>query len=241
MNINNLPRSIREKHVIKRPTTNSPNENSSNKSDIREKSYTASVSDDEAKIQRIYALKAEKNQQESDAILLGQILLEKTKKEAALLEGVRNNLSESNKLNQELIQQLKDLENKISASSEESRMHMITAVKSLVNNIEEAGRAYSKGQCEKLNRSIRDFEIVIRQGEEALEFWDTGKKFLLGVLTIMLLFQFYYNYKLSEQLNYLNNQVSMLHTLYKGESKYWFDTSNKKLYVETKKTTRSKQ
>lgn len=53
--------------------------------------------------------------------------------------------------------------------------------------------------------------------------------------TNMLLFQFYYNYKLSEQLNYLNNQVSMLHTLYKGESKYWFDTSNKKLYVETKK------
>lgn len=38
---------------------------------------------------------------------------------------------------------------------------------------------------------------------------------------------------MKNELQGLHTQVSMIHSLYKGDAKYWFDPDNQMTYVET--------
>ena len=105
-------------------------------------------------------------------------------------------------------------------------------VKRLFNNAEELGRRYGQGLCERLDKSIKEVQATIYKGEEALEFWSLGKKIILCILLGMLSFQIYYNYKMTAKLENLNEQVGLIHSVYKGESKYWFDANDQITYVE---------
>ena len=109
-------------------------------------------------------------------------------------------------------------------------------VKRLFNNAEELGRRYGQGLCERLDKSIKEVQATIYKGEEALEFWSLGKKIILCILLGMLSFQIYYNYKMTAKLENLNEQVGLIHSVYKGESKYWFDANDQITYVESVKS-----
>ena len=109
-------------------------------------------------------------------------------------------------------------------------------VKRLFNNAEELGRRYGQGFCERLDKSIKEVQTTIYEGKEALEFWSLGKKIIICFLFGMLSFQIYYNYKMTAKLENLNEQVGLIHSVYKGESKYWFDANDQITYVESIKS-----
>lgn len=113
-------------------------------------------------------------------------------------------------------------------------------VKRLFNNAEELGRRYGQGQCERLDKSIKDVQATIHKGEEALEFWSLSKKIIICFLLGMLSFQIYFNYQMTAKLEKINNQIGMIHSIYKGESKYWFDADNQITYVESIKDYQQK-
>lgn len=70
---------------------------------------------------------------------------------------------------------------------------------------------------------------------KCLNFEVFEKKLLVVILSAMLIFQFYYNYKLNNHLGELYTQINMIHTLYREETKYWFNANNQTTYVETQK------
>lgn len=109
-------------------------------------------------------------------------------------------------------------------------------VKRLFNNAEELGRRYGQGQCERLDKSIKEVQATLHKGEEALEFWSLSKKIMLCILLGMLSFQIFYNYKMTAKLEKINEQVGLIHSVYKGESKYWFDANDQITYVESIKS-----
>lgn len=109
-------------------------------------------------------------------------------------------------------------------------------IRRIFNNIEELGNKYGRVQREQLENSIKEVNSVINKGKEALEFWSLGKKIVLCILLGMLSFQIYYNYKMTAKLENLNEQVGLIHSVYKGESKYWFDANDQITYVESIKS-----
>lgn len=197
------------------------------------------LSPDEEIAERIYALKKENNQLGNDAIFLAELLLKKINEQSTLMDSLKTYILQSDERNKmqikPVIDALTTLENRISKSAAAADSSTAKELKRFFTHLENAGKAYSKGQCERLDKTVKSYEMLLAQGREDLDFWSFGKKLIIAIITFILLFQFYINHQINQQLEGLHTQVRMIHTLYKGDTKYWFDPNNQKTYVETQK------
>lgn len=197
------------------------------------------LTEEEEIAKRLYNIKKENLQLSTDVIFLGELLQKKIREESELMESLEKTINIStNKfesITSNVIGSIKDLDKRIDNAANSAHERTTADLKRIFQNIEEAGIAYSKGQCDRLDKTIENYEKMLNKGRETLEFWSFGKKLLVVILSAMLIFQFYYNYKLNNHLEELYTQINMIHTLYKGETKYWFDADNQTTYVETQK------
>ena len=191
------------------------------------------LTEEEEIAKHLYNIKRENLQLSTDVIFLGELLQQKIREESELMESLEKTINIStNKfesITSNVIGSIEDLDKRIDNAANSAHERTTADLKRIFQNIEEAGVAYSKGQCNRLDKKM------LNKGREALEFWSFGKKLLIVILSAMLIFQFYYNYKLNNHLEELYTQINMIHTLYKGETKYWFDADNQTTYVETQK------
>lgn len=183
--------------------------------------------------EKVFALKKEKNKQESDALMFGEILLAKIEKESEALKQLHRDIVELNKYSKDLTNELGSLNTQIEESAKRAHEQNMADIRAFIDDVENAGEAYSRGQRKELDKSIGNFKTMINQGEEAFGFWSFSKMALFVLLLVILGFQMYNNHNFSQELKRVNNQIGMIHALYKGDVKYWFDSENQRMYIET--------
>ena len=233
---------------VRRPSRNIRTQSESTK----KVTETSSVTQEEAKVEEnsvnletndneffnqviksgVEAIKNEKAQRELiyNSLIIGEAISGKIDKVSSTLNIVKNDLPIQQKWRQAY------LEDNISEIPKEVEGKVMFEIRRIFNNIEELGNKYGRVQREQLENSIKEVNSVINKGKEALEFWSLGKKIVLCILLGMLSFQIYYNYKMTAKLENLNEQVGLIHSVYKGESKYWFDANDQITYVESIKS-----
>ena len=182
----------------------------------------------------VEAIKNEQAQRELiyNSLIIGEAISGKIDKVSSTLNVVKNDLPIQQKWRQATSKNIAELEDKISEIPKEVEGNVMFEIRRIFNNIEELGNKYGRVQREQLENSIKEVNSVINKGKEGLEFWSLGKKIVLCILLGMLSFQIYYNYKMTAKLENLNEQVGLIHSVYKGESKYWFDANDHITYVE---------
>lgn len=197
------------------------------------------LSESQQVFKHMLSLKDENVQLENESILFGEMMHKLIYEQNVLMRSLKTHILQSEKKNERqiapVIEALETLEDRIANSADAADARTEKKLEELFSHLDDAGRTYSKGLCERLDKTVGAYDALLEKGHENLEFWSLSKKMIVLILTILLLFQLSLNYKMKNELQELHTQVSMIHTLYKGDTKYWFDPDNQITYVETLK------
>lgn len=197
------------------------------------------LSESQQVAKHMLSLKDENVQLERESILFGEMMHKLIYEQNVLMRSLKAHILQSEKKNEEqiapVVEALKTLEKRIDSSADAADARTKKTLEELFSHLDDAGRTYSKGLCERLDATATRWEVLLMHGRENLRFWSFSKKMIVFILTMLLLFQLSLNYKMKNELQGLHTQVSMIHSLYKGDTKYWFDPDNQMTYVETLK------
>lgn len=195
------------------------------------------LSEAEEIAERLYSLRNKNLQLKTDSLNFGADICDTMVEQNKLMRSLKAIIRQSDEKNERqiapVIEALKALEERIANSADAADARTKKTLEELFSHLDDAGRTYSKGLCERLDVTATRLEVLLTYGREKLRFWSFGKKLVVAILTILLLFQLSLNYKMKNELQGLHTQVSMIHSLYKGDAKYWFDPDNQMTYVET--------
>ena len=189
--------------------------------------------------ERLYSLRNKNLQLKTDSLHFGADICDTMVEQNKLMRSLKAIIRQSDEKNERqiapVIEALKTLEERIANSADAADARTEKKLEEIFSHLDDAGKAYSKGLCERLDRTVGAYDALLKKGHENLEFWSLSKKMIVFILTMLLLFQLSLNYKMKNELQGLHTQVSMIHSLYKGDTKYWFDPDNQMTYVETLK------
>lgn len=197
------------------------------------------ISEAEEIAERLYSLRNKNLQLKTDSLHFGADICDTMVEQNKLMRSLKAIIRQSDEKNERqiapVIEALKTLEERIANSADAADARTEKKLEEIFSHLDDAGKAYSKGLCERLDRTVGAYDALLEKGHENLEFWSLSKKMIVFILTMLLLFQLSLNYKMKNELQGLHTQVSMIHSLYKGDTKYWFDPDNQMTYVETLK------